>query len=47
MIPLIDTALFFLGAGVAIAQRGTWIGWLMTLMVIWQAIALIRIIRES
>lgn len=47
MIPVVDVVLTFFLSGVAIAERGTWIGWVLTLFVMWQTIAIIKVIRET
>lgn len=47
MIPLIDIALTFIFAGMAIAERGSWVGWVLTLLVFWQTFAVVRMIKES
>jgi len=47
MIPLFDLVLTLLMAGFAIAERGTWMGWLLTALVIWQTVTMINFIRNT
>ena len=47
MIPLFDLVITLFMAGYAVAERGTWIGWLMTALVLWQTYTLINFIRNT
>jgi hypothetical protein len=43
---LVDVLLFALNIALAILQRGTWIGWLCTAFVIWQAFTFAKFVRS-
>ena len=47
MIPVFDFVATLFMAAYGIMERGTWIGWLMTALVIWQTVTLIRYIKNS
>jgi hypothetical protein len=47
MIPLIDLALFGLNAYLAISNRGTVTGWVLTVVCILYAIYIVKYIRQT
>ena len=46
-LPVFDVVVLCVSAAYGILERGTWIGWLMTVLVIWQAWNLIRFYKEN
>jgi hypothetical protein len=42
---IVDLMLFALNITVAILQRGTWIGWLCAIFVVWQCNHLIKFVK--
>lgn len=47
MIPLIDLVLFGFNAYMAIENRGTPLGWLLTIVCIFYAIYIVKFIRQT
>ena len=45
-LPVFEVVAMLFMAAYGILERGTWIGWLMTVLVIWQTLNLIRFYKE-